>query len=29
MRDVPAGTLLKLTDVAVQPWHGQPEREFD
>jgi hypothetical protein len=28
-RDVPAVTLLKLTDVAALPWHEQPERVFD
>lgn len=29
MREVPAVTLLKLTDVAALPWHEQPERVFD
>jgi hypothetical protein len=28
-REVPAVTLLKLTDVAALPWHEQPERVFD
>jgi hypothetical protein len=28
-REVPAVTLLKLTDVAALPWHDQPERVFD
>ncbi|SNR43589.1 hypothetical protein EYF88_08805 [Paracoccus sediminis] len=28
-REVPAVTLLKLTDVAALPWHEQPERLFD
>lgn len=28
-REVPAVTLLKLTDVAALPWHKQPERVFD
>lgn len=28
-REVPAATLLKLTDVAALPWHEQPERVFD
>ena len=27
-REVPAVTLLKLTDVAALPWHDQPERVF-
>ena len=28
-REVPAVTLLKLTDVAALPWHDQLERVFD
>ncbi len=28
-REVPAVTLLKLTDVAALPWYEQPERVFD
>lgn len=28
-REVPAVTLLKLTDVAALPWHEQPEGVFD
>jgi len=28
-REVPAVTLLKLTDVAALPWHEQPKRVFD
>lgn len=28
-RDVPAVTLLKLTDVAALPWHEQPGQVFD
>ena len=28
-REVPAVTLLKLTDAAALPWHEQPERVFD
>ena len=28
-REVPAVTLLKLTDVAALPWDDQPERVFD
>ena len=28
-REVPAVTLLKLTDVAALPWHEQPERVFE
>ena len=28
-REVPAVTLLKLTDVAALPWHEQTERVFD
>jgi len=28
-REVPAVTLLKLTDVAALPLHDQPERVFD
>ncbi|MFU8866271.1 MAG: hypothetical protein ACNA7O_20440 [Rhodobacterales bacterium] len=28
-RDVPAVTLLKLTDVAALPWDEQPGRVFD
>ncbi len=27
--EVPAVTLLKLTDVAALPWHEQTERVFD
>lgn len=28
-REVPAVTLLKLTDVTAVPWLEQPERMFD
>jgi hypothetical protein len=28
-REVPAVTLLKLTDIAALPWHEQPEWVFD
>lgn len=28
-REVPAATLLNLTDVTALPWHEQPERVFD
>jgi hypothetical protein len=28
-REVPAVTLLQLTDIAALPWHEQPERLFD
>ena len=28
-REVPAVTLLKLTDFAALPWHEQPGQVFD
>ena len=29
LSEVPAVTLLKLTDVVALPWREQPERVFD